>query len=260
MGKWSKIVAESSGIWGPEILEIVSKSWVLCNKLSVIWERVMRTKCGKTCEVPQKGNAQWAWKMPNKWQVLLKAGAFLLYMKHCNPYKGRGEWAYRLFKKDLNFNSRFAGKRILYSLMGFTAIFQGSKTLAQMLLCAIKSSMNLMRISLFPVWCILRQLCSKDYFVTDGANNPLALPQTIVALNFSKQVTLGKWWHLYGCQACWTAEWRAQAATMESLSFHNLSFPLPTSQLCQSPKEEVCSLSSKKLFAFMQLNQPLSSF
>lgn len=52
-----------------------------------------------------------------------------------------------------------------------------------------------MRLSLLPVWCIVRQCCWKECFVTD-VNNPLGISKNILALEFPEQITLGKWQHL----------------------------------------------------------------
>ena len=54
-----------------------------------------------------------------------------------------------------------------------------------------------MRLSLLPIWYISRQHCSKEYFVTDEANNPPGLSKTMLALEFPEQITLRKWQHLY---------------------------------------------------------------
>lgn len=49
----------SSWIWRPEIWGIIYKSWVSCNKYSKWFERIMRIKCGKTCEILHVGSGTW---------------------------------------------------------------------------------------------------------------------------------------------------------------------------------------------------------
>ena len=58
--------------------------------------------------------------------MLLRASPSLLYMKLCKFCKGR-EKGHKLFRRDLNFNSRFAEKNILYNLTGSIAMLKNQK-------------------------------------------------------------------------------------------------------------------------------------
>lgn len=114
-------------------------------------------------------------------------------MKHCKLCKEGGR-RHKFFRRDLNFNSKFTEKSILYNLMGSTAMLKDPKWWPRWQR-PVKRNVNLMRLSLLPVWCILRQCCWKECFVTD-VNNPLGISKNILALEFPEQITLGKWQHL----------------------------------------------------------------